>query len=92
MQRRNVFICIVISTKKIDLIEAFLKEKTIIVPLDTRDVNVEGDKTYSPPKQDKDDEYEYMQSHDKQTKFQRDSHGTRIVNCQGAKDADNQET
>jgi hypothetical protein len=42
------------------LIEAFLKEKTIIVPLDTRDVNVEGDKTYSPPKQDKDDEYEYM--------------------------------
>jgi hypothetical protein len=42
------------------LIEAFLKEKTTIVPLHTRDVNVEGDETYSPPKQDKDDENEYI--------------------------------
>jgi hypothetical protein len=42
------------------LIEGFLREKTIIVPLYTRDVNVEGDKTCSTPKQDKDDENEYM--------------------------------
>ncbi len=92
MQRKNLFICIVISTKKIELIEAFLKEKTSIVPLHIKDVNVEGNKTYSPPKQDKDDENEYMQSHDKQTNLKGDSDGTRIINCQGAKDVDSQET
>jgi hypothetical protein len=42
------------------LIEAFLREKTIIVLLNMRDVNVEGDKTYNPQKHDKDDENEYM--------------------------------
>ncbi len=51
-------------------------------------MNVEGDKTYNSPKQDKDDENEYMYSHDKQTNLEGDNHGTRIVNCQGAKYAD----
>jgi hypothetical protein len=72
-----------------DLIEAFLREKTIIVLLHTKDVNVEGDKNYSPPKQDKDHENEYMQLHDKQIDLQGDCHGTKNVNYQGAKDANN---
>jgi hypothetical protein len=54
-----------------------------------RDVNLEGDKTYNPPKQDEDDENEYVQSHGKQTNLQGDSHGIRIVNCQGTQDVGN---
>jgi hypothetical protein len=36
-----------IQQKNYEMIEAFKGEKTIIIPLHNRDVNVEGDKIYN---------------------------------------------
>jgi hypothetical protein len=43
-----------------EAIEAFMGEKTIATPLHTKDVNAKGDKTYSPPAQERDEKNDYM--------------------------------